>query len=96
MVADSQLKTGRLYFCEVIKASRPCFGKEFVVKFTGIAFRNINYDTERVFDFIDDDREAVRKRLKERNGSNKPDAIFMLDEIKIYREAQPELFNANN
>jgi len=95
MLADSELKLNRFYWCEVIDRSHQCFGKEYRVKFTGLVFRNAEYETEHVHDYLNDDREAARKKLKERNKNTKADAIFYLSQIRIYREAPADLFNNN-
>lgn len=95
MVADCQLKTNKYYWCEVVEASHPCFGKQYCVKFSGIAFRNVDYLKDDEVKYADEDREAVRKRLIDRKPGN-PEAVFMLSQIKIFREADNELFNTSN
>lgn len=94
MVADCQLRTNKLYWGEVVEASHPCIGKQYCVKFTGIAFRNVDYLKDNEVKYADEDREAVRQRMINRKDTN-PEAVFMLSQIKIYREADNELFNTS-
>lgn len=90
MLADSELKLNRFYWCEVIDKAHPCFKKEYRVKFTGIAFRNAEYLNEQKD--ITTDAEVVLRRIKN-NVMKTPDEYFFRSQIRIYREAPADLFN---
>ena len=87
---DSELKINRIYWAEIIdKDLEGYLGKQIKVKFTGIAFRNIEYlnFAKPIGDFINDEKEAARKKLYDRKTELKKDAVLFRNQIKIFREA---------
>lgn len=86
-MSDSELKLNHFYWAMIIDPELGDLrGKEIKVKFTGIAFRNCEYNRTEIPDYINDDREAVRKRLTDQKLVDKKDAVLMLSQIKIFRE----------
>ena len=92
MLLDSQLKFNRFYWIEVTDKNHPCFEKQFKVLFTGIAFRNVEYLKEEKS--IDTNADVVLQKIKMRT-KKAVDEYFFLSEIKVYREADNELFNTS-
>lgn len=89
MVADKDLKVNRIYWVEIIDEELgELRGKQLRVKFTGIAFRNVNYIKKEIGDYINDSKEAARKKIVERNLVSKKDAVLYRDQIVIFREAE--------
>lgn len=46
---DSDLKTGKIYWCEIVDESSPSFGKQFKLQFTGIFFTNPEEKEEKYY-----------------------------------------------
>ncbi|MBI1936698.1 MAG: hypothetical protein HYS25_01095 [Ignavibacteriales bacterium] len=88
MVADKDLKINRIYWVEIIdRELGDLCGSQIKVRFTGIAFRNLAYEsTKPIGDFIHDKKEATRKKIIDRNLVLKKDAVLFLGQIKIFKE----------
>lgn len=89
MVADKDLKVNRIYWAEITdtELGELC-GRQIKVKFSGIAFRNVNYIKKEIGDYVNDPKEAARKKIIDRNLVEKKDAVLFLGQLKIYREAE--------
>ncbi|MEW6653379.1 MAG: hypothetical protein AB1394_07910 [Bacteroidota bacterium] len=93
MLLDSQLKFNRFYWIEVVDKNHPCFEKQYKVLFTGIAFRNVEFLKDEKNENTNAD--VVLKKIKMRT-KKAADEYFFLNQIKIFREAEHELFNTHN
>lgn len=89
MIADKNLKINRVYWAEIIdKDLEGYLGKQIKVKFTGIAFRNVEYFNQEkpIGDFVNNKKEAARKKLYDRKTELKKDAVLFRNQIKIFKE----------
>lgn len=92
MFYDSELKLNQLYYAGITdKNLGECFGKELIVKFTGIAFRNVNYLETGVHQLSNNQKENIRKKMTDVKLVEKKDAVLMLSQIKIFREVKEEV-----
>lgn len=105
MVADSQLKIGKVYLALITDTELgDLCGKNILVKFGGIGFRNVEYlkdgnkekHEERVI------KAGVKTNKKNEYRARHRDEILLLPQLKIYREVKPEdyvnlnIFNGGN
>lgn len=91
MIADSELKLNKEYWAVICdKELGELCGKDIRVKFTGIAFRNMEYKLPEFGDFVNDEKEHARKKIFDNKPREKKDEILMLSQIKIFREVRKE------
>lgn len=92
MLADSALKINRYYWIEVTDRNHSCFEKQYKVLFSGIAFRNVDFLKDEKI--VNDNADVALQKIKMK-AKKAADEYFFLSEIKIFREAEHELFNTH-
>jgi hypothetical protein len=96
-IPDSELTLNKKYYAVIVdKNLGDLCGQEIIVLFTGIAFRNVKYLVEGVHQYSNNEDDNLRKRMTDTRLAEKKDAIFMLDQIRLFREVKSnDLFESN-
>lgn len=88
---DSELKNNTVYWVEIIDPKlKDYFGKQLMMRFTGIVFRTLKYDPDKIVKAMIDPNKRMRHNLMNTNLSKQIDSTLFLNQVKVFREAKHE------